>query len=363
MHRDGAAGPGLTLCRGAAYPGSAAPAQERVLSRTPSIRRVSQHRPTTSPTMTNHRRPAPLPPSTRRADREQGQAHLPAEQPPPGRARTASGCACVPAPAAPSSPPAAARAASGSRPDRRVPVLPAASRLTRRDEFASVIRRGRRSGRVPAGCRILHRAGGGRRAAGRVRGEQGRRKRRSSGTGWPAGCGISSAPRLAELPADALLVVRALPPAAAPTSAELADDLDAGLRDCAAQARGPMTMTAPAPSLTSGARRRALPAAGSPPCCCRRCRFHPSCSAYAIEALQAHGAVFGSWLTLRRLLRCAPWHPGGVDPVPPPRSVPTLPAPVRPRTTPRSKRRAELHLLPGLVHPLGMAQGVQRPLR
>jgi uncharacterized protein len=49
------------------------------------------------------------------------------------------------------------------------------------------------------------------------------------------------------------------------------------------------------------------------------CRFQPSCSAYAIEALQTHGAVFGSWLTLRRLLRCAPWHPGGVDLVPPPR--------------------------------------------
>jgi hypothetical protein len=47
------------------------------------------------------------------------------------------------------------------------------------------------------------------------------------------------------------------------------------------------------------------------------CRFHPSCSAYAVEALQVHGAVRGSWLTLCRLLRCAPWHPGGVDLVPP----------------------------------------------
>ncbi|MGH4026837.1 MAG: membrane protein insertion efficiency factor YidD [Pseudonocardiaceae bacterium] len=53
-----------------------------------------------------------------------------------------------------------------------------------------------------------------------------------------------------------------------------------------------------------------------PPCC----RFYPSCSAYAVEALTVHGAIRGSWLTVRRLLRCAPWHPGGVDPVPAPRS-------------------------------------------
>lgn len=48
-----------------------------------------------------------------------------------------------------------------------------------------------------------------------------------------------------------------------------------------------------------------------------RCRFYPSCSHYAIEALRVHGAGRGSWLTLRRLLRCHPLHPGGVDPVPP----------------------------------------------
>jgi uncharacterized protein len=47
------------------------------------------------------------------------------------------------------------------------------------------------------------------------------------------------------------------------------------------------------------------------------CRFYPTCSAYAIEALQVHGVLRGMWLTLWRLLRCAPWHPGGVDPVPP----------------------------------------------
>ena len=47
-----------------------------------------------------------------------------------------------------------------------------------------------------------------------------------------------------------------------------------------------------------------------------RCRFYPTCSAYAAEAVERHGAARGSWLALRRLVKCAPWHPGGVDLVP-----------------------------------------------
>ena len=46
------------------------------------------------------------------------------------------------------------------------------------------------------------------------------------------------------------------------------------------------------------------------------CRFFPSCSAYALEAVTVHGAVKGSWLAVRRLLRCHPWNAGGVDHVP-----------------------------------------------
>lgn len=47
-----------------------------------------------------------------------------------------------------------------------------------------------------------------------------------------------------------------------------------------------------------------------------RCRFYPSCSSYGLEAIQLHGAAKGSYLTLRRLLKCHPFHEGGIDPVP-----------------------------------------------
>lgn len=49
------------------------------------------------------------------------------------------------------------------------------------------------------------------------------------------------------------------------------------------------------------------------------CRYRPTCSQYALEALQKHGAIKGTWLTLRRLLRCHPWGGCGYDPVPPPK--------------------------------------------
>ncbi len=50
------------------------------------------------------------------------------------------------------------------------------------------------------------------------------------------------------------------------------------------------------------------------------CRFYPTCSSYAIEAIEKHGSLKGSWLMVKRISRCQPLHPGGIDPVPPVKS-------------------------------------------
>ncbi len=46
------------------------------------------------------------------------------------------------------------------------------------------------------------------------------------------------------------------------------------------------------------------------------CRFYPTCSHYAVEAVTKHGVVRGGWMSVKRISRCGPWHPGGYDPVP-----------------------------------------------
>ena len=68
------------------------------------------------------------------------------------------------------------------------------------------------------------------------------------------------------------------------------------------------------------------------------CRFEPSCSAYSLQALQQHGAVRGSYLTVRRLVRCQPWCDGGHDPVPPATSRPLFTRLVTPGASHPSKK-------------------------
>jgi putative membrane protein insertion efficiency factor len=68
------------------------------------------------------------------------------------------------------------------------------------------------------------------------------------------------------------------------------------------------------------------------------CRYHPSCSAYALDAVREHGSVRGVWLAARRLGRCHPWAAGGYDPVPP--RMNQAPSRVRAGSTPSPQQGA-----------------------
>lgn len=79
-----------------------------------------------------------------------------------------------------------------------------------------------------------------------------------------------------------------------------------------------------------------LPAIFGPAC---GCRFHPTCSHYAIGAIRTHGALRGAMLAGWRLLKCTPLHPGGLDPVPPPRAPRASSRPVCQRVAPATAAR------------------------
>jgi len=78
------------------------------------------------------------------------------------------------------------------------------------------------------------------------------------------------------------------------------------------------------------------------------CRYYPSCSAYALRAVQVHGALKGSWLAARRLVRCHPWTPGGYDPVP---GTPEHAEELREQ----ARRAATMEQTPGHIHGAGEA--------
>lgn len=92
-----------------------------------------------------------------------------------------------------------------------------------------------------------------------------------------------------------------------------ADPSDPGADPVADPVTGPETRPSlPARGLLAGVRLYRTLAAGRP----SPCRFDPSCSTYALDALTTHGALRGGWLTCRRISRCHPWGGSGYDPVP-----------------------------------------------
>ena len=111
-------------------------------------------------------------------------------------------------------------------------------------------------------------------------------------------------PALEGLPGRAALVVRALPAAAESSYADLGADLARSLQ------RVSTVMKHLLIGLIRAWRFAISPLYG------QVCRYHPTCSAYALEAVTQHGAVRGTWLSLRRIGRCHPWAAGGYDPVP-----------------------------------------------